>query len=202
MLTSNLGEAGGFVRMNPAAPAPEVQFHFGPDFFVMHGFHPLEGHGYTILPGLVGTRSRGELRLQSADPLAPPAIDPRILSDERDMEGMLFALKLARKIATADALAPYRGAEELPGPEVKSDDELRDYLRRFTITIYHPVGTCKMGAASDRSAVVDTRLRVHGLEGLRVADASMMPTIINANTNAPCIMIGERAADFIKEDHS
>ena len=202
MLTSNLGEAGGFVRMNPAAPAPEVQFHFGPDFFVMHGFHPLEGHGYTILPGVVGTRSRGELRLQSADPLAPPAIDPRILSDERDMEAMLFAVKLARKIATADALAPYRGAEELPGPEVKSDDELRDYLRRFTITIYHPVGTCKMGAASDRSAVVDTRLRVHGLAGLRVADASMMPTIINANTNAPCIMIGERAADFIKEDHS
>lgn len=200
LLTSNLGEAGGFARINPAAPAPEVQFHFGPDFFVLHGFHPLEGHGYTIQPGLVVTKSRGEVRLQSADPLTPPAIDPRLYDDERDMEGMLWALKLGRRIAAAEAFAPYRGAEALPGPEAQSDDELRDYLRRFTNTIYHPAGTCKMGPAAERMAVVDARLRVHGIDGLRVADASIMPTIINANTNAPCIMIGERAADFIKED--
>ena len=202
ILTSNHGEAGGFVRINPAAPAPEVQFHFGPDFFVLHGFHPIAGHGYTILAGLVGTRSRGELRLQSADPTAPAAIDPAILADERDLEGMLFALRLGRKIAAAPAFAPYRGPEALPGPEAQTDAELRDYLRQYTTTIYHPVGTCKMGAATDRLAVLDARLRVHGLVGLRVADASMMPTIINANTNAPCMMIGERAADFIKEDHS
>ncbi len=200
LLTSNLGEAGGFVRINPAAPAPEVQFHFGPDFFVMHGFHPLAGHGYTLLPGLVKTRSRGELWLTSADPLTPPAIDPRIYSDEKDLEAMLFALKLARRIAAAAAFAPYRGAEELPGPALQSDDELRDYLRRFTITIYHPVGTCKMGPRDDTTAVVDARLRLRGLQGLRVADASIMPTIINANTNAPCTMIGERAAAFIRAE--
>ena len=196
-LTSNLGESGGFVQLNPAAPAPELQYHFGPDWFVRHGFETPAGHGFTILVGLVATKSVGELRLLSSDPFAPPSIDFACLEEDEDVNVLLAGLKLGRRIAAAAPLDGYRGAEFLPGAHVTADEELVHFIREFATTIYHPAGSCKMGR--DPMAVVDERLRVHGISGLRVADASIMPHIINANTNAPCIMIGEKAASMIME---
>ncbi len=198
LLTSNLGEAGGFVRLKEDSPAPELQYHFGPDWFIRHGFETPDGHGFTILAGLVGTKSKGDLKLQSNDPSAPPLIDFGCLSHNDDVQVLLAGVKLGRAIASASAFDPYRGKEFLPGEHVESDDDLIYYIREFATTIYHPVGSCKMG--NDPMAVVDDRLRVHGLSGLRVADASIMPHIVNANTNAPCIMIGEKAAAMILEE--
>ena len=198
LLTSNLGESGGFVRLDPNASAPELQYHFGPDWFIRHGFETPEGHGFTILAGLVGTKSVGELKLGSNDPLAPPSIDFACLSEDDDVQVLLEGVKLGRKLAAASYFDPYRGAEFLPGEHVTSDDDLIHFIREFATTIYHPVGSCKMGR--DPMAVVDEQLRVHGVAGLRVADASIMPHIINANTNAPCIMIGEKAATMILEE--
>ncbi len=198
LLTSNLGESGGFLRLDPDAPAPELQYHFGPDWFIRHGFDAPTGHGFTILVGLVGTKSVGELKLLSSDPFAPPHIDFGCLMEEADVQVLLAGLKLGRRIAFASPFAPYRGAEFLPGEQVQTDEALIHFIREFATTIYHPAGSCRMGR--DALAVVDERLRVHGIEGLRVADASIMPRIINANTNAPCIMIGEKAAAMILEE--
>ncbi|MCY3916017.1 MAG: GMC family oxidoreductase N-terminal domain-containing protein [Chloroflexi bacterium] len=198
LLTSNLGESGGFVKLNPNAPAPELQYHFGPDWFVRHGFETPAGHGFTILVGLVGAKSAGELKLLSADPLAPPSIDFACLEEDDDVLVLLEGLRLGRRIAAASPFDPYRGAELLPGAQVIADGELVRFIREFATTIYHPTCSCRMGR--DPLAVVDERLRVHGIAGLRVADASIMPHIINANTNAPCIMIGEKAAAMIRED--
>ena len=199
LLTSNLGEAGGFVRLNPQAPAPELQYHFGPDWFIRHGFQSPAGHGFTIMVGLVKTQSAGSLRLQSNDPLAPPRIDFACLSRGDEVKVLLAGLKLGRKIASAAAFAPYRGEEFLPGASVTSDADLIRYIRDFATTIYHPAGSCKMGM--DDMAVVNSRLQVHGIQGLRAADASIMPFLINANTNAPCMMIGEKAADLILNEN-
>lgn len=198
LLTSNLGESGGFVKLNPDSAAPELQYHFGPDWFVRHGFETPAGHGFTILVGLVGTKSAGELKLLSSDPFAPPSIDFGCLMEDADVRVLLEGIKLGRKIAAACPFTPYRGAEFLPGEQVTADDELKHFIREFATTIYHPTCSCMMGRGP--LAVVDDRLRVHGIDGLRVADASIMPRIINANTNAPCIMIGEKAAAMILED--
>ncbi len=198
LLTSNLGESGGFVRLDSDSPAPELQYHFGPDWFIRHGFETPAGHGFTVLAGLVGSKSSGQLRLQSNDPMAPPLIDFGCLSHEDDVQVLLAGVKLGREIVAAGAFDRYRGAEFLPGETVTSDKDLINYIRDFATTIYHPAGSCKMG--DDALAVVDNRLRVHGISGLRVADASIMPWIINANTNAPCIMIGEKAAAMILEE--
>ncbi len=198
LLTSNLGEAGGFVRLNADSRAPELQYHFGPDWFIRHGFETPEGHGFTILAGLVGGKSVGELKLQSSDPLMSPLIDFACLNCDEDVDVLLAGIKLGREIALAPAFDRYRGEEFLPGEDVASDEDLAQFIRNFATTIYHPVGSCKMGR--DDMSVVDERLRVRGVTGLRVADASIMPRIINANTNAPCIMIGEKAAAMILED--
>lgn len=198
LLTSNLGECGGFVKLNEDSPAPELQFHFGPDWFIRHGFETPSGHGFTVLAGLVGTKSKGELRLRSKDPLAPPLIDFGCLSHDDDVTVLLAGVRIGRQIVSAPAFDRYRGAEFLPGEQVRSDGDLIRYIRDFATTIYHPAGSCKMGY--DALAVVDARLRVHGLRGLRVADASIMPRLVNANTNAPCIMIGEKAAAMILDE--
>ena len=199
LLTSNLGEAGGFVRLDPQSPAPELQFHFGPGWFLRHGLDSPAGHGFTLLAGLVGTKSVGSLTLDSADPFAAPLIDFACLSHPDDVQVLLAAVKLGRRIAHSAAFDAWRGEEFLPGAQVKADADLIHFIRDFATTIYHPACTCRMG--SDSLAVVDERLRVHGVAGLRVADASIMPRLINANTNAPCIMIGEKAADMIREDN-
>ena len=195
LLTSNVGEAGGFVRLDPGASAPDLQFHFAPGFFVEHGFDSPPGHGASIAPTLVRPRSVGRLRLVSSDPEVAPAIDPRYLSRREDLETLVEGTRLARRILDAPAFAPFRGAEVFPGAERTSNAELEAHLRRHAQTIYHPVGTCRMG--TDERAVVDPELRVRGLGGLRVADASVMPTIPNGNTNAATIAIGERAADLL-----
>ena len=195
LLTSNLGESGGFVRLKAKSRSPELQYHFGPDWFIRHGFESPKGHGFTVLAGLVATKSSGQLKLQSADPLAPPLIDFGCLSHDDDVRILLHGVKLGRRLAATDAFDRYCGEEFLPGKDVVSDQALIHYIREFATTIYHPACSCRMG--NDSMSVVNDRLQVHGVTSLRVADASIMPFIVNANTNAPCMMIGEKAADLI-----
>ncbi len=195
LLTSNIGESGGFLTVGESA-APDLQFHFVPGWFVDHGFrNPASGHGFTALPGLVGTRSVGRMWLRSADPQDKPALDPNYLGDDRDMQVLVDGIRIVRDIIASPAFDGYRGAEHLPGDAVRSDDDLREFVRNYVQGLYHPVGTCAMGV--DERAVVDPQLRVRGLEGLRVADASIMPVIVNANTNNPSIVIGEKCAEMI-----
>jgi len=195
-LTSSVAEAGAFVGSRPDVPAPDLQLLFGPLYYLEHGFRHPPGHGFSIGPTLIRPESLGRITLRSADPLAPPAIQPNYFAADADLRAMMEGVKLARRIGEAKAFAPYRGREVEPGPEVRSDAELAEFLRRRIETLYHPVGTCKMG--NDSMAVVDAQLRVRSLEGLRVVDASVMPTIIGGNTNAPTIMIAEKAADLIR----
>jgi choline dehydrogenase len=194
-LTSNIAEAGGFLTITPGAPAPDLQFHFGPLYYLNHGFARPDGHGFSIGPTLLRPKSRGRITLRSADPLAPPAIQPNYLSENSDVQVLVKGIQLARQFAQTKPFAMYCGSEHCPGSEAQSDDALAAYVRRSAETVYHPAGTCKMG--NDAAAVVDNRLRVHGIQGLRVIDASIMPTLIGGNTNAATIMIAEKAADLI-----
>jgi choline dehydrogenase len=194
-LTSNVAEAGAFVRMTPEKTIPDVQFHFAPVYYVQHGFVRPKGAGYSIGATVLRPKSRGQIRLRSRDPLAPPSIQPNYLSDPDDRSTQLAGLKLARRIAHASAFSKVRIGEQLPGAEVCEDEGLERYLRQQSETLYHPVGTCKMGR--DALAVVDAELRVHGIQGLRVVDASIMPTLVGGNTNAATIVIAEKASDFI-----
>ncbi len=193
-LTTNVAEAGGFVRTAPLLPAPDLQFHFAPAFFMDHGFTRPGGCGFTIGPTLLQPGSRGRLRLRSADPFAAPAIHANYFHARGDFAPLIAGMRMARDLAGTRALAEFAGDEYLPGTQVESDAELERYIRQRCETLYHPVGTCKMG--NDASAVVDARLRVRGVERLRVADASVMPTIVRGNTNAPTMVIGERAASL------
>jgi len=195
-LTSNVAEAGGFVRTRPDCRFPDLQFHFGAGYFVEHGFQTFDGHAFAFGPTLLHPQSRGEIRLRSSNPLDAPSIRANYFSDPRDMEVMLEGVKLSRALANTRAFAPYCKREMHPGPEAKDDHALRTHIRKFVETLYHPVGTCRMG--HDSAAVVDSELRVHGVEGLRVADASIMPAVVGGNTNAPTIMIAEKAAEMIK----
>lgn len=195
MLCSNVGETGGFMKTDPSLPAPDLQFHNGAALFVDHGFRELDGHHYTLLPSLVAPRSRGEIRVTSADPQARPSIEPNYLSDPHDLDVLVRGVELARQVGDTAALAPYRLDEVMPGENVTQRADLEEYIRQEAMTIYHPVGTCRMG--HDDLAVVDDQLRVHGISHLWVADASVMPTITRGNTNAPTLMIAEKAADFI-----
>jgi choline dehydrogenase len=197
MLTSNIGEAGGYLTVMPDAPAPDLQFHFAPTWFISDGAgNPTDSEGFTIMPSLVGTKSVGEITLASANPEDAPLINPNALAEAQDLEILLEGVKIARKIMSSPALDDFRGEERFPGVDVQTDDEIRAYLRANIQTIYHPVGTCKMG--SDDMAVVGADLKVHGIDALRVADASIMPTIVNGNTNAAAIMIGEKCSDLIR----
>ncbi|MEE2760996.1 MAG: GMC family oxidoreductase N-terminal domain-containing protein [Pseudomonadota bacterium] len=193
-------ESGGFIRTNPDLDRPDIQLVFVPG----HRAPPpktLEvGHGYSCTAVLLHPKSRGTISLASADPGDPVVIDPNFFAEEEDLEVILKGLKECRRIIESTEFIKYRPTEWMPGDMVQTDDELRDYIRGYGGTIFHPVGACKMGTDQDVMAVVDARLRVRGLQGLRVADASIMPTIVGGNTNAPCIMIGEKAADMIKED--
>jgi choline dehydrogenase len=178
-------------------PGMQVQFFHVP--FPPEGFTgPEEGAGYTVTPGPNRILSRGEVTLRSADPDDPPDIDPNYLAEDSDVALHVRGIRMAREIGEANALKDWRKREVLPGPEYRTDAELRDYVRRAASTIYHPVGTCRMGI--DHLAVVDPELRVHGVEGLRVADASIMPSITSGNTNAPSIMIGERCAELVRAE--
>ncbi|ELZ51934.1 glucose-methanol-choline oxidoreductase [Halorubrum distributum JCM 9100] len=198
-LTSNVGEAGGFVRTDPDEPRPDLQFHFAPSYFMEHGLaNPEEGRGLSIGATQLRPESRGRVRLSSTDPFEAPAIDPNYLDERADLETLVEGVKRAREIADQDALSEYLGRELWPGGDVETDEEIARHVREECHTVYHPVGTCKMG--DDPAAVVDDELRVRGVEGLRVVDASVMPTLVGGNTNAPTIAIAERAADLIRED--
>jgi choline dehydrogenase len=195
-LTTNVAEAGAFLKTRPELPAPDIQVAFVPVDAVEHGLVRLEGHHFTIGLTQLRPQSRGSITLRSPDPLEPPAIQPRYLSAGSDLQALVEGISLCRKVAQAKAFDPFRGKELYPGPEVQDEAAITDYVRAVALTGDHSVGTCKMG--SDPLAVVDAGLRVHGLEALRVVDASMMPTIVSGNTNAPTIMIAEKAADLIK----
>jgi len=193
--------AGAFVRTSPSLARPNLQFHvlpwsdFTPNFDEKRD--PDAGAWLTMLPTLIYPESRGEIRLRSKDPFAPPAIEPRYLSAPADLDLLVAGVKLAREIAAAKPLARYRGAEVAPGDGARTDEALKIDIRLRANTIFHPVGTCKMGMDGD--AVVDPDLRVHGLDGLRIADGSIMPTIVGGNTHAPIVMIAEKAAELIKK---
>ncbi len=192
-------EAGGFVKTGPEQPRPDLQFHFcpfGPDRpNTDEKRDVIAGREFMILPSLIYPKSRGSVRLRSADPAHAPLIEPRYLSDEADMDLLFRGTKLAREIAHTAPLSAYRGEPRVEAASATSDDEVRADIRHRMNTIFHPVGTCKMGA--DDLAVVDHELRVRGVEGLRVVDGSVMPTIVGGNTNAPIVMIAEKAADAI-----
>jgi choline dehydrogenase len=194
--TSNVAEAGGFVKTSEDLPAPDLQYHFAPAYFVRHGFeNPKSGYGYSLGATLIAPESRGEVRLNSSNPKDKILIDPRYLSDERDLQTLVRGYFIARNIFAQSAFDPYRGTHFMPDKDVQDESEIIDYIRELTETLYHPVGTCKMG--TDDLAVVDDQLRVRGIQNLRVADASIMPLIVRGNTNAPVMMIAEKAADLI-----
>jgi choline dehydrogenase len=194
-LTSSVAEALAFVRSRPGLPAPDLEFHCGPAYFNDNGFDEYDGHAFTLAPVLLTPRSRGTIRLRSSDPLAKPAIRGNHLTEPDDVAALVAGVELARRIAGTGPLAEAAGREIFPGEAVEGADALEDDVRRRAELLYHPAGTCRMGA--DDEAVVDPELRVRGTRGLRVVDASIMPLIPGGNTNAPTIMIAEKAADLI-----
>lgn len=195
--TSNILEWGAFLRTRLAGELPDIQLHFLPAFMIDHSRDTHKGHGYMLHACQLRPHSRGRIRLLSADPLADPAIEANYLSDERDLPVLIEAIKQCRHIFSQAGFDSYRGDELMPGAEVDSDAAIGDYIRQSAETIYHPVGTCAMGAAADAMAVVDNACRVHGLDGLRVVDASIFPQLMGGNTNAPTIMVAERIAALI-----
>jgi len=194
-LTSNVAEAGGFASVSGDDDRPDVQLHFGPSYSVNHGFDNPDGHGFWLGALCMRPESRGRITLQSADPFDDPAIDPQYLTEGADLEILLEGVKLIRDILQAAPFDDYRGRLVSPDGELESDEQLLEHIRETAETLYHPVGSCKMGA--DDMAVVDDRLAVHGVDRLRVVDASIMPTITSGNTDAPTTMIAEKAADDI-----
>jgi choline dehydrogenase len=201
-MTSNVAEAGGFWRSDPALPAPDIQWHVLPVPYQNYGLADPATRALSVLITLVAVGSRGRIRLRSADPRHKPAIDPAYLSDMADLDPLLRAIAQVREFAAARPMSKICQSELAPGDGRRTESELIDWIRSDITTIYHPAGTCAMGgdsvlAASKLASVVDTDLRVRGVERLRVVDASVMPTVPRGNTNAPVIAIAERAADLI-----
>lgn len=201
---ASVTEAGGFIKSDPSVEVPDVQLHFVPLVFDNHGrnLKAMRQDGFSTHVCSVRPKSRGEVTLASADPLADPRIELNLLGDRdgKDLSVLIKGLKKARKYTESAALSDYVLEEIYPGKHVQTDEEIEAYIHQHLGHVYHPVGTCKMG--SDDMAVVDARLKVHGLKGLRVVDASIMPTLNSGNTNAPTIMIAEKAADMILEDNA
>jgi choline dehydrogenase len=185
----------GFLKTDRSLDVPDVQYHFVPLIYSDGGRKVNGGHGFMVLCNVCRPRSRGSLKLQSGNPFDAPLIDPNYFADPYDLNTSVAGLKLAREIFAQAAFRPYRDVELKPGANIQSDAELGAYCRASAESVYHHVGTCKMGL--DDQAVVDDRLRVHGVEGLRVVDASIMPEIISGNTNLCAMMIAEKAADMI-----
>jgi choline dehydrogenase len=187
MLTSNVAEAAAFVRSQPDLPGPDLELLFTPVLFEGEGLEPPSAHGFTIGVVLLQPRSTGVVRLRSADPSDKPRIEPRYLSAPDDLATLVHGVELARRVAAMPALAPFAGAELEPG-----DVSIEEAIRARATTLYHPVGTCRMGT------VVDTELRVRGLEGLRVVDASVIPRVPRGHTHLPTLMVAERAAELLR----
>lgn len=198
ILTIGAGTVGAFAKSREGLDAPDIQFHYIPFSADRPGQGLHDFKGVTVTVCQLRPDSRGHLHIKSADPDQAPAIISNYLQTENDRQVLLDGMKLIRKVVQQPAFARHVEVEHLPGPSVTTDEGLNTYARQFATTVFHPCGTCKMG--DDPKAVVDARLRVRGLTGLRVADASIMPTMTSGNTNAPTIMIGEKASDMIRED--
>ncbi len=197
-VASSLFETGGFWYADENARSPDIQFHLGLGSGIEAGVDHMPHGGVTLNSAYLRPRSRGTVRLGSASPTAAPLIDPNYWSDPHDRQMSIRGLRMVREIMAQEALAPFVLAERLPGPELTSDEDLAAYAARHAKTDHHPAGTCRMG--TDERAVVDPRLRLNGIAGLRVVDASIMPRLVSANTNATAIMIAEKAADMIRQD--
>ncbi|MCW5651661.1 MAG: choline dehydrogenase [Ramlibacter sp.] len=196
MLTTNFAEAGGFIRSQPQEAIPDLQLHFVIGKLVDHGRKTVFGHGYSCHVCLLRPLSRGSVRLASADPMQPPLVDPNFLGERDDVDRLVRGFRLMRGILSQPALAGYRGQESEASAAAQTDAQIELFIRDHADTIYHPVGSCRMGnGAMD---VVDAELRVRGVAGLRVVDASIMPRVVGGNTNAPTIMIAEKAVDMIR----
>ena len=201
VLSSNGAEAGGFIRSRAEEPLADLQLHFAPMLYADHGRDlktAMSGYGYAVMIYGLRPLSRGRVGLHSADPFAAPLIDPNYMAESADVEQLVRGVHLVRKILAQPPFAPHHEVEVSPGPALQNDDDLADWVRRSGESAYHPVGTCMLGV--DPMAVVDPRLRVHGLQCLRVVDASIMPTLVGGNTNQPTTMIGEKGAAMILED--
>lgn len=196
-VTSNIAEGGAFWYSDPGVATPDLQFHFLPGAGVEAGVPPVpSGSGCTLNSYFLRPRSRGSVALSSADPAAAPLIDPAYIRDPYDLQVAVEGIRQSREIMSQSAISKYLKREHFPGPSVRTQADYEAYAQQYGRTGYHPVGTCKMGV--DALSVVDPKLRVHGIEGLRVADSSIMPRIVSSNTNAPTLMIAEKAADLIR----
>lgn len=195
-LTTNFAEAGGFFHSRPDAPVPDIQLHFVIGKLVDHGRKTVFGHGYSCHVCLLHPQSRGSVTLASPDPLVPPRIDPAFLSAPDDLERLVLGFQRMRNLLAQPALAALGGRELAASARAQSAPQIAEFIRNHADTIYHPVGSCRMGPGP--LDVVDAELRVHGLQGLRVVDASIMPRIVGGNTNAPTVMIAEKAAGLIR----
>lgn len=198
-------EIGIFCKTQNDLPIADLMFHFGTEAFDMHTLpagYPTAEQAFSLTPNVMQAKSEGTVRLQSANPKDAPLIDPKYFTDPEgyDIQVMIEGIKIARKIAEQSSLNPWIRRELAPGPEVQTDDEIREYIYKTHNTVYHPAGTCKMGAADDKKAVTNSRLQVKGILNLRIADASVFPTITSINPCITCMMIGERCADFILQD--
>jgi choline dehydrogenase len=194
-LAIGINQGGLFTRVLPESRTPDVQFHFATLSAELAGAKPHPWPGFTMSVCQLRPQSRGTVRIRSADPVQPPSMQPNYLSTDLDRRCAIAGIKLARRLAQTDALRAYVAGEYRPGQAVQSDQELLEFARNYGATIFHPAGTCKMG--SDAMAVVDSRLRVRGVENLRVVDCSIMPTLVSGNTHAPVVMIAEKAADLV-----
>ena len=198
MFTSTVAEAGGFIKSSDEKNIPDLQLHFAPAMVIDHGRTSVWGHGLSCHVCLLRPKSRGEVTLNSADPLDDPLIDPKFLSHPDDVKDLVAGYKKMMSILNKDPVGKYTSSHTQRPINLNDDKDIEQAIREDADTVYHPVGTCKMG--SDEMAVVDNKLKVHGIESLRVVDASIMPTLIGGNTNAPTIMIGEKASDMIISD--
>jgi choline dehydrogenase len=198
-LTSNVGEAGAFIKTKSGLDVPDVELIFAPTFYMESGMKNPELHGFSIGVVLQHPESRGEVRLRSNDPFVAPVIQPNYFAAEGDMASVVEGVKTAREVLGSKLFDQYRGKEWWPGAGAGGDEGLAEHVRNTSETLYHPIGTCKMGR--DAMAVVDDHLRVRGIAGLRVVDASVIPVQTTGHTNAPVVMIAEKAADLIKAGH-
>ena len=195
-LTTNFAEAGGFIKSLPNETSPDLQLHFVIGKLVNHGRTTVWGHGYSCHVCVLRPLSRGSVKLAGKDPMTNPLVDPNFFAVRDDMDRLIRGFRLARQILAQPALAQFGGRELAATAGAHTDDQIEQVIRNYGDTIYHPVGSCRMGSGA--LDVVDTQLRVHGLQGLRVVDASIMPRVVSGNTNAPVVMIAEKAADLIK----
>jgi choline dehydrogenase len=195
-LTSTIAEAGGFIKTRSGIDLPDVELVFAPVFYMDNGFKNPDLHGFSVGIAIQHPECRGEIKLRSNDPFAAPLIQPNYLASESDLASGIEGVKIGREILNSKQFDRYRGKEWWPGAEARSDEGIAEHIRHTADTLYHPVGACKMGG--DPMSVVDDRLRVHGIDGLRVVDASVIPAQITGHTNAPAIMIAEKAADLLR----